>query len=186
MDGYLRLSAKERKTCLAWYRAARSARRALILVLLDDGWSYREIGAATYASPTLVQAVKRDFFDGGAECVLGREPSTVTVAYWLIVVVRWLLQSTPRDFGFFRARWSCGLVAMLLWEQHGLRLSPETIRRGLHRMEFVWRRPRPVVGPRDPDHAAKLRRIRRLLATLPPDETAVFQDEVDVHLNPKI
>jgi transposase len=101
-------------------------------------------------------------------------------------VVRWLLQVTPRDFGFFRSRWSCGLLAMLLWEQHGVRQSPETIRRGLHRMAFVWRRPRPVVGPRDPEHAAKLRRICRLLATLPADETAVVQDEVDVHLNPKI
>src|ERR1700754_4836197 len=53
-------------------------------------------------------------------------------------------------------------------------------------MEFVWRRPRPVVGPRDPEHERKLRRIRRLLAQLPSDEMGVFQDEVDVHLNPKI
>jgi putative transposase len=51
---------------------------------------------------------------------------------------------------------------------------------------FVWRRPRPVSGPHDPEHAAKLGRIRRLLATLPADETADFEDEVDVHLNPKI
>jgi transposase len=32
----------------------------------------------------------------------------------------------------------------------------------------------------------KLGRIKRLLRTLPADEVAVFQDEVDVHLNPKI
>jgi putative transposase len=101
-------------------------------------------------------------------------------------VVRWLLQFTPRDFGFFRSRWSCELLALLLRDQHGLRFSAETIRRGLHRMNFVWRRPRPVVGPRDPEHEGKLRRIRRLIATVPADETVVFQDEVDVHLNPKI
>src|SRR5262249_16095317 len=35
-------------------------------------------------------------------------------------------------------------------------------------------------------HAQKIRRIEHLLKTLPADETAVFQDEVDVHLNPKI
>jgi hypothetical protein len=186
MDGYLHLSGRERKTCLATIRAARSARRALILVLLADGWSYRQIGAATFGSPKLVRTVKRDFAAGGVERVLVGTIPTETVAFWLVVVVRWLLQFTPRDFGFFRARWSCGLLAMLLWEKQGLRLSPETIRRGLHRMEFVWRRPRPVVGPRDPEHEQKLRRIRRLLATLPADETAVFQDEVDVHLNPKI
>jgi putative transposase len=38
----------------------------------------------------------------------------------------------------------------------------------------------------DPRYREKVRRIRRLLAQLGPNETAVFQDEVDVHLNPKI
>lgn len=186
MDGHVRLSAKERKTCLRMYRSARPARRALILVLLAEGRSYREVAHATLASPWLIAAVKRDFAAGGVAEVLGQAPAACPVAYWLIVVTRWLLDKAPRDFGFFRSRWSCALLALLLWEREGLRLSPETVRRGLHRMEFVWRRPRPIVGPRDPEHEAKLRRIRRLCATLPGDETVVFQDEVDVHLNPKI
>ena len=186
MDGHLRLSAHERKTCLTTWRAARSARRALILLLLAEGWSYRRIGAATWASPTLIAAVKRDWASGGVSRVLGAEPRPYVVGYWLIVVVRWLLHFTPQDFGCFRSRWSCALLAMLLWEEERIRLSPETVRRGLVRMEFVWRRPRPVVGPRDPEHAAKFRRIQRLIAALPADETVVFQDEVDVHLNPKI
>jgi hypothetical protein len=58
--------------------------------------------------------------------------------------------------------------------------------RPLHRLGFAWRRPRPVVGPVDPDHTFKLLAIQELLRTLPPDEVAVFQDEVDIHLNPKI
>lgn len=37
MDGNLRLSVKERKTCLATYRAANTSQRALILLLLADG-----------------------------------------------------------------------------------------------------------------------------------------------------
>jgi hypothetical protein len=46
----------------------------------------------------------------------------------------------------------------------------------------------PAAGgrPKDPAYAAKRRRIRRLLAALPADMTAVFQDEMNVHLNPKI
>jgi putative transposase len=186
MDGYLQLSARERKACLTTYRAARPARRALVLLLLADGRSYRELDAAMFASPSLVAAVKRDFAAGGVDRVLGQEPKPVTVASWLILVIQWLVQSTPRDFGFFRSRWSCALLALLLWEQHRVRLSPETVRRGLHQLGFVWRRPRPVVGPYDPEHGPKLRRIQRLLRHLPADETAVFQDEVDVHLNPKI
>jgi transposase len=186
MDGSIRLSAKERKTLLQTYRGARIARRALILLLLAEGWSYRRIREATFVSPTMIAAVKRNFSAGGVAQVLGGEARPVVVASWLMVVVRWLLNSTPQDFGFFRSRWSCAVLALLLWQREGIRLSPETVRRGLHRMQFVWRRPRPVVGPRDPHHAAKLRRIRQLVADLPPDETVVFQDEVDVHLNPKI
>jgi putative transposase len=186
MDGHLRLSAKERKTCLTTYRTARQARRALILLLLAEGRSYRQIAAAALASPTLISAVKRDWEAGGTARVLGTEERPYVVAHWLIVVVRWLLTKTPQDFGFFRTRWSCALLAMLLWEEQNIRLSPETVRRGLAKMEFVWRRPRPVVGPRDGQHAAKLRSIQRLIAALPADETVVFQDEVDVHLNPKI
>jgi transposase len=186
MDGSIRLSEKERKALLQVYRGATIARRALVLLLLAEGRSYRSIREATLASPTMIASVKRNFATGGVARVLGREERALTVPYWLIAVVRWLLQNTPRDFGFFRTRWSCALLTMLLWEREQIRLSAETVRRGLHQMEFVWRRPRPVVGPRDPQYDAKLRQIRRLFATLPADETIVFQDEVDVHLNPKI
>ena len=141
---------------------------------------------ATFASPTLIRSVKREFATGRLGRVLRTEEQPDTVPSWLIFVVRWLLKSTPQDFGFFRSRWSCGLLALLLWEQERIRVSPETVRRGMHRREFVWRRPRPTVGPRDPEHARKLRQIQRFIGQLPANETVVFQDEVDVHLNPKI
>jgi transposase len=93
---------------------------------------------------------------------------------------------TPRDFGFFRSRWSCATLAETLAWATGLRVHGETLRRVLRRVGWVWRRPRPVVGPSDPDYVVKLQRIHVLLNQLPPNETAVFQDEVDIHLNPKI
>jgi putative transposase len=186
MDGHLRLSARERKTCLKTLRAARTARRALILLLLEQGCSYREIGGASFASPTLIRSVKRDFATGRLPRTLRSEGQPSRVPSWLVIVVRWLLKTTPTEFGFFRTRWSCALLALLLWEREGVRLSPETLRRGMHRMQFVWRRPRPIVGPRDPEHTTKLRQIQAMMAQLPSDETVVFQDEVDVHLNPKI
>ncbi|MGB8683595.1 MAG: IS630 family transposase [Candidatus Binatus sp.] len=186
MDGSIRLSLRERKACLKVYRSARAARRALIVLLLAEGRSYRQIRTAVLASPTLIAAIQRDFRQGGVDSVLKTERREASVPYWLIVVMRWLVSFTPRDFGFFRSRWSCELLALLLHEREGIRLSPESVRRGMRRMEFVWRRPRPVVGPRDPEHATKLRQIQRMMAHLPSDETVVFQDEVDVHLNPKI
>ena len=93
---------------------------------------------------------------------------------------------TPEDFGYFRRRWSCETLAEVLAWETGVRVSAETVRRVLQRLGYVWRRPRPTVGPVDPDHAAKLAAIQELLKHLPADEAAVFQDEVDIHLNPKI
>jgi hypothetical protein len=43
-----------------------------------------------------------------------------------------------------------------------------------------------VLERRDPDRAAILADLRQLLLGLPADETAVFQDEVDLNLNPDI
>jgi hypothetical protein len=51
-----RLSATERNTCLAVYRRDRFARQALVLLLLADGRSYREIGvSALVAEPFKVE-----------------------------------------------------------------------------------------------------------------------------------
>jgi hypothetical protein len=76
---------------------------------------------AALVSPTMIAAVKHDFAAGGVAQVLGGVPRTLVVASWLMVVVRWLLSSTPQDFGFFRSRWSCGLLALLLWRKRSAR-----------------------------------------------------------------
>jgi hypothetical protein len=71
-------------------------------------------------------------------------------------------------------------------ELHQVEVNRETVRRWLRRSDLVYRRPRPVVGPVDPERQAKLDALRTLLAGLPDHETAVFQDEVDINTNPKI
>jgi len=188
MDGSIRLSAGERKALLQAYRSgeeARGCRRAHVLLLLDDGWSVRDVRRIAYASFDFINACVQRFRAGGVTAAVGAAPEE-SIPLWLVRVTQWLLTKSPEDFGYFRTRWSCETLAEVLAWEAGVRLSAETVRRGLREMGFVWRRPRPVVGPEDPDHAAKLRRIRGLLAALPPDETAVFEDEVDVHLNPKI
>jgi transposase len=189
MDGSIKLSSQEHKIALGIYRGggdARVARRAHVLLLLGAGRSFRQIMEITFCSSDLVAGVKARFLDGGVEAAVAESTSEETIPFWQIVICGWVLHKTPQDFGYFRTRWSCEILAELLDQQHGIQISGETIRRGLHALGFAWRRPRPVVGLSDPDYTAKMRRIRRLLATIPGDEVAVFQDEVDVHLNPKI
>ena len=75
---------------------------------------------------------------------------------------------------------------LVLLKTHQVRVSRETVRRWLAAEQVAWRRPRPVVGPKDPQRARKLAELRAFLAGLPADEAAVFQDEVDVNSNPKV
>jgi putative transposase len=191
MDGSIQLKSTERKTLLEHYRKSTDPAvrlRAHILLLLADGHPWSRISVMLFTSARTINRWKQRFEREGVEAVLGapRGRPAVLVVWWVTVVVRWVQQKTPRDFGFLRSRWSCGTVALLLWEEHRLNISQETIRRHLHREQLVWRRPRPVLGPTDPQYAEKLRKIRRLLTNLPKKETAVFEDEVDVNLNPKL
>jgi putative transposase len=77
-------------------------------------------------------------------------------------------------------------VAVVLREDHGVRVGRETVRLWLRAEGLVWRRPRPTIRPKDPERVKKLAALRELLRRLPADETAVFMDEVDVNLNPKV
>jgi putative transposase len=187
MDGSIRLTAEERKALLGAYRSgARPGRRAHVILLLADGFSVRDVRRVAYVSFDLVTDCARRFRAGGVRAVVEAGGPAVAVPRWLVQVARWLANTTPADFGYFRTRWSCETLAEVLAWEAGVRKSGEAVRRGLRRLGFVWRRPRPVVGPVDPEYGEKVRAIRDLLARLPADEAAVFEDEVDVHLNPKI
>ncbi len=189
MDGSIRLPATERNALLQAYRTGPVAvsRRAHIVLLLDDGLTYREVRQVTYASFDLIREAAGRYRSGGVDAVVGPSRRAAEVpAPWLLRVAHWLLTATPEDFGYFRRRWSCETLAEVLAWETGTRKSAETVRRGLKRLGFVWRRPRPVVGPVDPHYAEKLQGIKDLLTSMADDETAVFQDEVDIHLNPKI
>jgi transposase len=114
----------------------------------------------------------------------GRTRSGVHV--WAALVVRWVLTLSPAQFRFARSRWSCEAAAVVLREDFRVRVGRETVRLWLRDAGLVWRRPRPTIRPKDPDREAKLAALRALLRRLPDDETAVFMDEVDVNLNPKV
>lgn len=188
MDGSIQLTDEQRKSLLKIVRskAGNEVRRALIVLHSASGKGYRWIAEALLAAFDTIASVRASWTEGRTGEALGSEPAERPIPWWHVQVTQWASLQTPAAFGFHRTRWSCEMLSWVLQEQAGIRRSPETVRRGMTRLGFVWRRPRPVVGPTDPDYATKVRRIRRFLRSLPADETAVFQDEVDVHLNPKM
>jgi putative transposase len=162
--------------------------RAHILLLSADGYSYAVITAVLYCSSRTIARWRQRFHQGGVEALLGlpRGAPPRLAARWARTVVDWVTRLLPRDFGFLRSRWSCETLALLLGWLHNVAVSRETVRRWLHREQIVWRRPRPVLGRRDPRRDTILAELRQLLLALPDDETVVFEDEVDINLNPKI
>jgi putative transposase len=162
--------------------------RSHILLLLADGHTWATVATLLFCSSRTIDRWVKRFHAEGVQGVAGHKPGRPfrLAADWVAVVVGWVTTKVPRDFGFLRSRWCCEAVALLMLELHQVEVSRETVRRWLHRGHLVYRRPRPVVGPKDPERQAKLDALRALLAGLPADETAVFQDEVDINTNPKI
>ncbi len=191
MKHSIHLSPEQRAALLDRYRKDHDPEvrfRSHILLLLDDGRSWLTVASLLFCSSRTIDRWVKRFHAEGVEGAAGRKPGRPfrLDPAWVKVAVGWVTRHTPRDFGFLRSRWCCEAVAILMLSVHRVEVSRETVRRWLHRGGLVYRRPRPTLGPKDPDRQARLDALRTLLAGLPADETAVFQDEVDINSNPKI
>jgi len=193
MDGSIVLGFGQRKRLLNIYRGKEEhpacvRLRAHIVLALAEGHSWSLIEQVLFCSSATIDRWKDRFEAGGVEALLAetRGRRATLLVSWALLIVCWVKTLTPRDFGYCRSRWCCATLALVLMDTHQVTVSAETVRRCLHRQDLVWRRPRPVPGPHDPQRQWKLRKIRKLLRDLPDDEAAVFQDEVDLNLNPDI
>jgi transposase len=187
----IRLTPAQRQELFDHYRrdAVPEVRlRAHILLLLDAGHPWATIGAVLFCSASTISRWKWRFEEEGVDAVFGRPRGRRRsgVHVWATLVVRWVLTLSPTQFRFARSRWSCEAAAVVLREDYRVRVGRETVRLWLRSAGLVWRRPRPTIRPKDPDREKKLAALRSLLRGLPADETAVFMDEADVNLNPKV
>ncbi|HJZ53779.1 MAG TPA: IS630 family transposase [Gemmataceae bacterium] len=187
----IRLTPAARRTLLDHYRRSADPEvrlRAQILLLLAAGYPWVTVSAVLFCSLSAISRWRRRFEAEGVDAVFrksrGRPRSGCHA--WAALVVRWVLTLSPVAFRFARSRWSCEAVAVVLRDDARVRVGRETVRRWLRSAGLVWRRPRPTIRPKDPDRGKKLAALRALLHGLPADETAVFMDEVDVNLNPKV
>ena len=78
------------------------------------------------------------------------------------------------------------MFALLLNKLCNIQIHSSTIRRWLPKAGIVWRRAAPTLYIQDPDKKEKLAAIREALADNSVDHPVFYQDEVDIHLNPKI
>ena len=99
-----------------------------------------------------------------------------------------LVDDSSQDYGYPRPTWSRELLARLMRELTGTGVHPATMSRALKLNKARRGRPRPRVNcpwPRR-DRELRLAAIRAVVENPPAGQAAVYLDEVDVHLNPKI
>jgi len=187
----VRFSVKE-KLCkqLRCCRDAAVRIRLLIVLNLLSGRSAYQTAEVLGVHNTTVYRVARRFRDFGEWGLWdAREDNGQTKLHenYLSVLYR-VVRGSPQEYGWRRPTWTRELLIETLVRQTGVRIHVTTMSRALALIKARRGRPRPTVAcPWAP--AAKTRRlnaIQNLLATLPRRQVAVYEDEVDIHLNPKI
>ena len=155
MTRSIELSTEQRQGLLARYRKDPDPEvrfRSHILLLLGDGHTWATIAAALFCSSRTIDRWVKRFHAEAVAGVAGHKPGRPfrLAADWAGVVAGWVTATAPRDFGLLRSRWCCEALALLMREIHRVEVGRETVRRWLHRGGLVYRRPRPVLGPKDP------------------------------------
>lgn len=164
--------------------------RYLIIINNWHGRSAREIEKVLKIHNTTVYRVVRDFRKRGEASLWdGREDNgRAKLCPDFLAVLDRVVRSHPGEHGWRRPTWTRETLVETMVRKSGVRIHVATMSRALALLRARRANPRPRVQcPWFP--AVKTRRInelRRLIATLPRREVAVYEDEVDVHLNPKI
>lgn len=99
-----------------------------------------------------------------------------------------VVASDPQQHGWTRPTWTRELLVKTLRKLTGTKVALSTMSQALRQIGARRGRPKPTVACPWPE-AEKQRRLAEIdamIAQLPKDEVAVYEDEVDIHLNPKI
>jgi transposase len=164
--------------------------RYLMIFNLWNGRSPREIEPILHVHNTTVYRVAKRFCElGEASLWDGRESNgaeKLSEAY--LGMLNDVVRSSPLDHGWRRPTWTRELLVETMVRKTGVRIHVATMSRALALIRARRGKPRPRV--KCPWHPAvktrRLNQITRLVASLPRNEVAVYEDEVDIHLNPKI
>jgi transposase len=171
-------------------RLAEVRLRYLMIINLLNHRGARQTAKILGVHNTTVYRVARRFVARGEWALWdAREDNgdTKLDEHYLNVLHR-VVRGTPKGFGWRRPTWTRELLVETMVRETGVRVHVTTMSRALAMVHARRGRPRPTVGCPWPK-AAKTRRlnaIRKLLDTLPAGHVAVYEDEVDIHLNPKI
>jgi transposase len=132
---------------------ARLYRRTLAILEVAQGQSPTQVARRLGVSRRMVYYWIEDYTQrlDPADLILDYSPGRPTL--WTEearALVQELLSRSPSERGYYAVNWTVPLLQEELRHATGLCFSDDTIRRELHRLGLVWKRPRYVLDP-DPE-----------------------------------
>jgi transposase len=164
--------------------------RYLIILNVWNGRGARGIEKVLGVHNTTVYRVVKRFQEHGEAALWdGREDNGgEKLSEHFLAALDRVVRSNAEAHGWRRPTWTREMLVKTMVQRTGVRLHVATMSRALALIRARRANPRPRVKcPWFPAvKTRRLNKIRQLLATLPAHAAAVYEDEVDIHLNPKI
>jgi transposase len=137
-------------------RDARQYRRLLAVLECDQGKSVNDVaeslGVSRQSVYNWIARARRN--DAAALSDAPRSGRPAKVGYVFDTLLPILLMLSPEQFGYPATYWTIPLLQDQLWQNTDEKYSASTVRRGLKRLDYVWKRPRYVLV-RDPEREKK-------------------------------
>lgn len=136
---------------------ARLYRRTLAVLEYDRGKSIVEIARTLRVSRRSIYRWIDAYGASFAPESLRDDDRSGRPPRWSEECSEWLksfLRRSPAELGYYAANWTVPLLRDPLELCTAQRFSNQTIRRALHQLQYVWKRPRYVLAP-DPEREKK-------------------------------
>jgi transposase len=154
------LNSRQRQQLRAQARTAKDARRvrrAIALLELDQGRPVAQIAATLGVTRQTLYNWRARFEAEGKPSALEDRAGRGRPTVWSEPVRRfleWSMTQPPEALGYASVDWTTALLRQHLAKWMGVDVSDTTLREELHRLGYVWKRPRYVLQP-DPDREKK-------------------------------
>ncbi len=155
MEG-LKLTWRERHCLREQLQKTQNAplyRRTLAVLEVGQGRSIAQVAQTLGVTRQSVYNWLASYVPAHDPRALQDEPHPGRPSFWTEdhqALLQWLLGHAPDEFGYFAVDWTVPLLREEWEHGTGLRLSDETIRRGLQGLGYVWKRGRYELAP-DPE-----------------------------------
>jgi transposase len=164
--------------------------RYLIVLHADQALSKSQIARMVCCSRQTADRVINRYLEVGEAGLIDRREDNGNrkASKHYLSMLRWILESSAPAFGHRRPTWTHRLLIESAQRFTGVRISRRTMGRVLRELGVRRGRPKPLAPcpwPRKRREAV-ISAVKTLIDTLPKNHAAVWEDEADIDLNPRI